>query len=537
MPDSYPEILQNDESSVAVSLKRLPNASLLWAATPRDEDTALDYAVSVAPADSDPHGHLVGWADRYGGMGISHNGGAGRAVSLGDRYLKGVGRTPLLGTEQISQSTDGLLFLEEAIRECILGTILTLEAPWGGVRPSAVIDAGTHSDAVYRSGPKIVDHLTIVVRKSIIRPAHFERAVLYRGRDSWSGVVDEARVDGNIRKLALAMGGSQLAAAYAELWPRWSEQFAYQFINRMSQSLPTSSNVTLDGRLLDFGAARTLPSWNVHVPGPGLTPFGEEFFDVLSFLRRDSCDVFMRILQRNDVSSVIAQVEQQSIKRHSYMTSREFLRLVGFRGITADRWLAIPSNKQKMQSALHGLITRVRSIYSYEVDWPEDEWRWHLPNFWSDNCPRILRELRCLCETVEHGGEPVKQRASMRTRSRPGLNYDRLHADIFHAFGNANQQFTNANKFNVFVAEKISENRRDTKHEPEFAVLHGFAIHKHQSFSLFRRENGSIYAIKEFDSFGEALEYSLPEEVHRLDQSHIEMKGGDYYDLLACDMY
>lgn len=67
------------------------------------------------------------WADRYGETGGATHGGSGRAGTRGPFNAKGVGRTPLVSTDTDWYHSHGCMWLEEAIREAIVGETLHLE--------------------------------------------------------------------------------------------------------------------------------------------------------------------------------------------------------------------------------------------------------------------------------------------------------------------------------------------------------------------------------------------------------------------------
>lgn len=199
-----------------------------------------------------------GTADRYGGVGLNGNGGAGRAVLLNGYYIKGVGRTPLIGDTVDRGHASGDAYLEEACREAIFAELFASELPFGAVQTLAIIDTG---EQAYWPEVDKYETKVLVVRKPFRRAGHFVRALGHRSLEDRSGVKDARRVDHHLSQWSQEVGPSAIPGLLTILIARVAMQLGYCFVHRLTHGSPTLSNIAIDGRLLDFGASSSLPSY------------------------------------------------------------------------------------------------------------------------------------------------------------------------------------------------------------------------------------------------------------------------------------
>lgn len=283
---------------VAVPVRQASQARLLWLNT---RAAALDPEFARLGRDARCYGeHLLehcawlvaepgeaaeGWghADRYGGSGIGHNGGSGRALTLHGYHVKGVGRTPLVSELTPRSHAAGGAYLEEAVRETIFAEIVDRGFPHGAVPTLALIDLGLVQDW-HTDWPPRRERRVLLVRPAFLRPAHFERAAGLVSGDGREARRDVERVAAMCAALQ-GHGGATLAARFEALWPRWAEQLAHGFVFQLGHGNNTSSNITLDGRLLDFGAATALPSWARVASTRWHQGVGEHFGDLAAAIR------------------------------------------------------------------------------------------------------------------------------------------------------------------------------------------------------------------------------------------------------------
>jgi hypothetical protein len=203
---------------------------------------------------------ISGTADRYGGLGIGYNGGSGRNSRVGNYFVKGCGRTPLVSHLTDFAHASGGAYLEEAVREAIYSETVRLTFPHGAVPVLAIIDTGIDFDWPPNIIPN-VERRVLVVRPLFLRPAHFERAVGFVTENPHEGMLDHNRVSQMYNLSVQAYGQENVKQALKDFFDRWAHQLSFGFINRVRLNSNTTSNVAIDGRLLDFGSMSAVSSW------------------------------------------------------------------------------------------------------------------------------------------------------------------------------------------------------------------------------------------------------------------------------------
>jgi hypothetical protein len=201
------------------------------------------------------HGFLD--ADRYGGTGGAVNGGSGRCASLNGYNAKGIGPTPLVSRFSDAQHRNGLMSLSEAIREVISSEVANEELPCGAVPTLAIIDTGVN----FRALQDEKEHrAAIVVRPDFIRPAHFERSIFFgdSGYAESHQYKDATRVKQAIRHTA---SRPDAFPTLKMMFLSIARQLGAMRAKRLWQGQFLTSNITIDGALVDFGAFRSLRNW------------------------------------------------------------------------------------------------------------------------------------------------------------------------------------------------------------------------------------------------------------------------------------
>lgn len=218
-------------------------------------------------------------ADRYGSSsGTSKHGGSGRAGIVGRFQAKGVGVTPLAGIGCDWIHSNGCASLEEAVREAIYSEVFLEEFPHGGAPVIAILDVGI--DYKYfkpGTGEEIVQRRAIIIRPSVLRPAHAERAPMFRQSIAYGRseqVDDVRRCRSFMASWEKASNQNEVPCSLEVLIERLASQVAFGEIHRLFSGGYFSSNVMLDGGLVDFGGARALPNWSYAItshqaPGSG----------------------------------------------------------------------------------------------------------------------------------------------------------------------------------------------------------------------------------------------------------------------------
>ncbi len=221
------------------------------------------YAVRCSD-DAGPHAGEAAsdyFADRYGGSGGAPHGGSGRCIVHGDFNAKGVGRTPLVAEHVDWEHAHGFLPLVDAVREAVCAEIAAAETPYGAVPIVAIIDTG---ERYARDSNQTPQRAAIVVRPNFIRPAHFERSVFFgsAGSPDSDQFIDALRVKDAI--VAVAERAAELRIQFdgpADMFRRFADQLGATRALRLWQGRLLTSNLSIDGAMVDFGAFCSIPTW------------------------------------------------------------------------------------------------------------------------------------------------------------------------------------------------------------------------------------------------------------------------------------
>jgi len=222
---------------------------------------------STEPAVSGNGAEKIVFADRYGATKGTAVGGSGRCGVFGLYNAKGIGPTPLVGRNIDRAHSHGRLSLKEAVKEVINSRLADEELPFGAVPVIAVIATGETFDFGQGEEP-----CAIVVRKNFIRPAHFERSI-YFGTSGFPGsdqYLDADRVRSLVRSDFL-----KDTAAIRDIFCRLGEQMGAARAVRLWQGQFITSNQSIDGAMVDFGAFRAVANWRKAYGLPG-QEFGSE---------------------------------------------------------------------------------------------------------------------------------------------------------------------------------------------------------------------------------------------------------------------
>lgn len=214
-------------------------------------------------------------ADQYGSRHEVCNGGSARCGINGHFQIKGIGRNPLVGVNMSESHSHGKLFIDEAISEAIWGEICHKHLPYGAIRTLAIIKTnvkhkfGYLPDAPYK-------HCALAIREVSVRPAHFERCTFFWPEESYSYLRDN---DANrVRKAApylskLLLAENQSASlddALNILIDRLACQIAASRVKGIPHGSLTSSNISVDGRFLDFGTITAVPDFSNYILANGV---------------------------------------------------------------------------------------------------------------------------------------------------------------------------------------------------------------------------------------------------------------------------
>lgn len=406
---------------VPVRLRKLSNANLIWLnrrvalADPRfaafhgDVDAVgrhiLDgCAYEVVPTahrshvTPSPEDH-IGFADRYGGGGIGHNGGSGRGVSFNGYHIKGVGRTPLVSHLTKESHASGGAYLEECVRETIFSEIVAAEFPHGAIPTLAIIDTGLTQTWNTALGPK-VERRTLLVRPQFLRPAHFERALGFVSGSPGEGVQDHTRVS-RVFELAIEVyGQSGLICLYESLWIKWARQLAFSFVHRLPHGSNTTSNICFDGRLVDFGAMSAVPSWSNAATSYFPQPFRDQFTCITRAIESLSYYFGRFVDSRLGLPEVKNELIAHATREYRRTVCVETLRLCG---LSTDAAKAALDHLEP--EAIWSVVATLIAHYQVErIDLidslPNLRLPWDIPQVWTVSVPRHLQPLRRILEGI-----------------------------------------------------------------------------------------------------------------------------------------
>jgi hypothetical protein len=188
-------------------------------------------------------------ADRYGAAGGTVHGGSGRCAYLGRFNGKGIGPTSLVPAG-LQGHSDGALLLTDAIREAVYAELCHFETIHGAVRTIAILAKPPFEGCPTKRN-------CIAVRPNFIRPAHFERSLIFgsAGSKESDQFKDAVRVE-QVRRWAKGAGIDPLSIV-----SRNAAQIGAMDAMRMVQGRFTSANVSIGGRVADFGSFRFMDNW------------------------------------------------------------------------------------------------------------------------------------------------------------------------------------------------------------------------------------------------------------------------------------
>ena len=217
-------------------------------------DSALDKQDSITV-----------YAERYGGAGISKNGGGARCGNIGDWQVKGIGSNPLVGRtpEGVRDEKDdtwhsyGGLSLLDAIIETINTVVVNEALPAGTVNCIGIIETG--DDTAYQPGLVLEDDLStgrgaLLVRETTLRPAHLCPSENFTPKDEYKSLLesDVYRLRLANRELARELNHDGFVNFLAAFLKTSANQFAVGKVLRIYHGAVNTANIAADGRWLDL---------------------------------------------------------------------------------------------------------------------------------------------------------------------------------------------------------------------------------------------------------------------------------------------
>jgi uncharacterized protein YdiU (UPF0061 family) len=243
------------------------------------------------------------YADRYGGYGIGFHGGSGRCGIAGQFQIKGIGVTPLVSAHSDELHSHGAVTLEESIREAVFAEVASQELPYGAVPVIAIIGTGTRT--------RWNERRAIIVRPNFFRASYIERAHMYRPRldSTLEHMKDVIRVREIVNILTTSTGDHKAVGVRIEsilqFIRRSAEQLAFVHVARLYYGPFASSNLTINGEILDYGSARSICSWVKVEAVEGAPSFGVDDLIVLE----ESCEAILFYLEKYNPGSTFAKID------------------------------------------------------------------------------------------------------------------------------------------------------------------------------------------------------------------------------------
>ena len=419
------------------------------------------------------------FADRYGGERIGVHGGSGRAVIINGFHVKGVGRTGLLGLDSNPMHTSGGAYLEEAVREAIFGELCAMEYPAGAIPIVAIIDTGEHVIWDTSDGPKR-ESKVLIVRPCILRPAHLQRAVLYVSGDRWCGAEDASRVAARVSAFYDLMGTKAAAAQALTRWASsWAEQMAYGFVHRIPHAGHSTSNLTMSGALLDFGACTAVPSWaRFLLMMQDGQRFGPEFSEVIQALRALIANIYFS----TDIVSMSRDEIAQACERIRHAFERRFilevLKVSGLCDADALALLEDDGHELLFRLTQEVFVDSQRELCDLTKVPPVPQRGFDFASIYTPSCPGSLKGLqkRIIHRLGSDSIEAARARAAFIGRPRMQLYRESLKDRIYSAVETGiDTEDDQLKRIAGFIDDEVAAGRRDFGRLQRETIPVGFA--------------------------------------------------------------
>lgn len=450
-------IFSQNCSHVPVRLRRLDNYRILWLSSVGKNIDINNYSELACEIDEDLNlePFYIGMADRYGGVGIGHNGGSGRNVIIDKFSVKGIGRTPLVSPSSAKSHTSGWAYLEECVREAIFSEVVGHDFPFGAIRVLCIIDTLKNHQWPVDIQPNI-ERRTLLARENFCRPAHFERATGFEAGNLFEGEKDTQRVAAVFSNALKFVSPLEFSQLIDDFWLRWAHQLAYGFVNRVSHGNNTPSNISLDGSLLDFGAASSVPFWGDIATSNQFESF-ENLLDCVEFNIR-SMDYFINRYVKSkshDESYVIQKINRLRIAFKIFV-GYEALRLFGVDDIIAAEFSLLAEAEE-----FHRLIkvlmrgkegVRLDMTVAHQIT---DEY-WLAPKIWSKCSSGEFLKLQSIVKSLIKSDqlESSMIKCKIKMESRPCLYSKNMREHFFKSLLDKNEGDFSASS--VFISNHIN---------------------------------------------------------------------------------
>jgi hypothetical protein len=454
----------------------------------RVENWLIESFAYVVPTDNVPGTAIwedskIFLADRYGSSDSSEHGGSGRAGISGCFQVKGIGPTPLIGGVDEWLHSHGCVWLEEAIREAICGEVASAELPYGALRALAILDCGFNYVGV---NGKRYERRALIVRPSCCRPAHLQRAVMFKPKDGdeLAHLDDVDRVRQAVSRLSTQKDSDSTSlVGLPELFHRLSKQIAYGLVNRLEFGSYLCSNMTMQGELLDFGAFGATKDWEAAFV-PGYVP---RQFRVNSRLKAAVKSIIYYFNKYNERGVQLDEFEYSSKCDHTIASA--------FRTYCEDIWQAdfiSPDLRLKLAALTERYMRSRKAHLSAKFDGFDDNQSLFFPTdgqYSIASTDSVLQEAAELIETasrdLDDGHVRLRMsigRANRLLRGRSALDRSALQKRIYAQIGGPHKTSVQPAGINDLILKVVSESRRHWPHLKNGLVVLGQEVDGHATF-------------------------------------------------------
>jgi len=285
-------------------------------------------------------------AERYGGRGVGVNGGGVRCGNHNKFQIKGVGKNPLVGRHMDIWHAHGGCNVVEGIFEAFWSEVCHKALPYGSVRTAGLIYTNTHTIAKTARGINPSKRI-LIIRDRCVRPAHFIRAANYDAIvDAWNDDYKDSKrtreaiiyLTSSITSLVSNPKDFHLKSiAVNQFIFSMANRFAHQIASARAKRIPhgslNCSNISVDGRYVDFGTMTSVPSFSrLKVAVGGADSWQDE---VPLYKSLSSLIFFLKKYGSADITKdlISPEISIQWLKRLlSGHLQNEFLKLTGIPG-------------------------------------------------------------------------------------------------------------------------------------------------------------------------------------------------------------
>ncbi len=306
-------------------------------------------------------------ADRYGSRYEACNGGSARCGMNGQFQVKGIGRNQLVSENIDYNHSHGKLCLAEAVNEAIWGEICHQHLPYGAVRTLAIIKTNVFIKTNYGLGKDVLQPCALAIRQPAVRPAHFERATFFWPQAAHIHLRDNdyIRVQEYIENMSSAFiadeedralfADNNTFCGMASFVKRMARQIATSRVKGIPHGSLTSSNISIDGRFLDFGTISSVPDFSNYILAGGQGGVWDDHLLIAEWIRH----LYFYVNKYNN-QQLSKEMQDLLIDRFFYELEKteniETAKLLGIKASSTDQ--AAMGGKLKQQLCAAGKVPR-----------------------------------------------------------------------------------------------------------------------------------------------------------------------------------